>query len=385
MSYELRVLKKISQLAQSDWDALLAGEDNPFVSYALLDALEKSGSVRRDYGWQANHLALYADGALVAACPAYLKSNSHGEFVFDWSWAEAYARHGLAYYPKLLCAIPYSPVTGPRLLAIDEDARSALLEAIVLYVDRSGLSSAHLNFLQAPDVQLTQAHAEHWLARFDIQFQWHARPQWRGFDDFLAALSPKKRKNIKQERAKVQRELSERGWQLSMRDGAAITLQDWQAIHQLYQLGFELKGNTPALTQAFFTQFALARPEHVLACLVHDATGNLQAMAVYFRSKQVLYGRYWGAQVDLPGLHFECCYYQGIEYCIRNGLSRFEPGAQGEHKLARGFLPTRVYSAHYLQEPQFRRAVGEALAHEAIQRTRYEQHLQAHNPFSEHD
>ena len=382
MSLALRVLKQISQLDEHQWDALLHGDDTPFVSHAFLHALEQSGSLRKDYGWQAHHLALYENDELVAACPAYLKSNSHGEFVFDWAWAGAYARHGMAYYPKLLCAVPYSPVTGPRLLAKDQAAREALLDAIVQYVERTQLSSAHLNFLQPEDIQATQAHPEQWLPRFDVQFQWHRRPEWHSFDDFLAALSPKKRKNIKQERAKVARELHERGWRIDVLEGAAITPLMWQALHQLYELAFELKGNTPALTEAFFRQFAATRPSQTLACVVRDSTDTVQAMALYFRSKNVLYGRYWGAQVEFPGLHFECCYYQGIQYCFEHDIVRFEPGAQGEHKLARGFLPTRVYSAHYIQDLRFRRAIADALADEAEQRGRYEQHLHSHNPFA---
>lgn len=382
MSLALRVLKQISQLDEHQWDALLHGDDTPFVSHAFLHALEQSGSLRKDYGWQAHHLALYENDELVAACPAYLKSNSHGEFVFDWAWAGAYARHGMAYYPKLLCAVPYSPVTGPRLLAKDQAAREALLEAIVQYVERTQLSSAHLNFLQPEDIRATQAHPDQWLPRFDVQFQWHRRPEWHSFDDFLSALSPKKRKNIKQERTKVARELHERDWRIDVLEGAAITPLMWQALHQLYELAFELKGNTPALTEAFFRQFAATRPSQTLACVVRDSTDTVQAMALYFRSKNVLYGRYWGAQVEFPGLHFECCYYQGIQYCFEHDIMRFEPGAQGEHKLARGFLPTRVYSAHYIQDLRFRRAIADALADEAEQRGRYEQHLHSHNPFA---
>ena len=382
MSLELRVIQQISQLAAAQWDALV-GDDNPFVSHAFLQTLEQSGSVRRDYGWQAHHLALYEQDELAAACPAYLKYNSHGEFVFDWAWAEAYARNGLAYYPKLLCAIPYSPVTGPRLLARDEFARQALLDAIVLYVDSMQFSSAHLNFLTEQDRRVTGAQPSRWLARFDIQFQWRAQANWKDFEDFLAALSPKKRKNIKQERAKVRRILSEQGWRLQLLRGSELTPERWRELHQLYELSFELKGNTPALTEAFFCEFTKARPDQILACVVFDHAGKSRAMAIYLRSNEVLYGRYWGADVEIPGLHFECCYYQGIEYCLQAGLTRFEPGAQGEHKLARGFLPTRVHSAHYIRDPRFRSAIADALTHEGQQRQRYEQHLQAHNPYAE--
>lgn len=383
MSLELRVLEQISQLTAAQWHTLLGDDDHPFTSYAFLRAVEHSGSLRRDYGWQAQHLALFEQDELVAACPAYLKYNSHGEFVFDWAWAEAYARNRMAYYPKFLCGIPYSPVTGPRLLAKSESARRALLEAIVLYVDRMQLSSAHLNFLGTEDLRLVGASAEHWLPRFDIQFQWHARPQWQCFEDFLAALSPKKRKNIKQERAKVQRELSDRGWRLDRLAGADITATLWHELHQLYELSFELKGNTPALTEAFFREFARERPDQILACVVRDGADKVRAMAIYLRSAQVLYGRYWGAELEIAGLHFECCYYQGIEYCLQHRLQRFEPGAQGEHKLARGFLPTRVHSAHYIRDTRFRSAIADALAQEAQQRARYEQHLHAHNPFAD--
>ncbi|MGN2243028.1 GNAT family N-acetyltransferase [Frateuria sp. GZRR33] len=365
----------IAELPAATWDALRASA-NPFVSHAFLHTLESTGCIRPDWGWQAHHLGLYEDDRLIAAAPVYLKGNSHGEFVFDWSWAGAWERAGGDYYPKLLNAVPYSPVPGPRLLA-GRDARAprlrqALVEAMRAEADRLGLSSVHANFLEDQELD---AFGSDWLARSDVQFHWHNQG-YGHFDDFLATLRSKKRKNIRQERAQV----SAYGLDIRMRDGTTMDADAWRQIHALYTATFDAKGNHAALTRAFFQALGHLGSGVQVACAMDGE--RIEAMALFLQSDTTLYGRYWGARVELPGLHFELCYYRGIEHAIARGLARFEPGAQGEHKLARGFVPVRTHSRHYLAHPQFRRAVREALVHEAQAMDDYVAELGAHAPYA---
>jgi predicted N-acyltransferase len=378
-----RFHSRLDEIDVEAWNALLP-DDNPFVSHAFLAGLETHGCLRAEYGWRANHLCLYAGARLVAAAPLYIKRNSHGEYVFDWSWAGAYERTGRDYYPKLLGAVPYSPVTGPRLLVHrDQDAatlRALLVQTIVAAVEGAELSSAHLNFVSAPDARALMEAG--WLPRFDWQFHW-SNPgvegsRWRDFEDFLGALTHKKRKNIRQERAQVARA----GITCELRHGDEINSSEWRAIHELYLNTFEERGNHPALTLGFFRHLGATMPRQVIAVLCRrDRT--LIAMALLLRSSTTLYGRYWGCLENVPGLHFEACYYQGIEYCLTHGLATFEPGAQGEHKLARGFLPTKTRSFHYLAEARFRAAVREALGRESHALDEYRAELMAHSPYVE--
>jgi predicted N-acyltransferase len=366
---------RIDDIPASDWDALRP-DDNPFLAHAFLLALERSGCILPDGGWQAHHLGLYEQGRLVAAAPLYLKGNSHGEFVFDWSWASAWERAGGDYYPKLLNAVPYSPVPGPRLLA-GRDVRTPLLqralaEAMREEAERLGLSSVHANFLVGDE---TEAFDDDWLARSDVQFHWHNRG-YRDFADFLAALNHKKRKNIRHERAQV----AASGLALEWRAGSSLSLDEWRQVHALYAATFDAKGNHAALTAAFFSRLGTLGDTAQLA-LARDG-GRIVAMALCLRGGGVLYGRYWGAEVEVPGLHFELCYYQGIDYAIAEGLERFEPGAQGQHKLARGFLPVRTHSRHYLVHPDFRAAVRDALRHEAASVDDYATSLLEHSPYA---
>jgi uncharacterized protein len=367
----------IAELPAAAWDALRA-DANPFVSHAFLSALERTGCVRPEWGWQAHHLGLYEQGQLLAAAPLYLKGNSHGEFVFDWSWASAWERAGGDYYPKLLNGVPYSPVPGPRLLAgKDEDTphlQRALVEAMRGEADRLGLSSVHANFLQPNELA---AFDESWLARSDVQFHWHNH-DYRHFPDFLAALSHKKRKNILREREHV----AASGLAITWRAGDTLSADEWQRVHALYMETFDAKGNHAALTAAFFRQLGTLGQTAQLA-LARDGE-SIVAMALFVQSDSVLYGRYWGASVNVPGLHFELCYYRGIDYAISNRLTRFEPGAQGEHKLARGFIPARTHSRHYLHDPGFRAAVATALAGEAEAIDAYAAELMEHSPFADH-
>jgi predicted N-acyltransferase len=369
----------LDEMDAAAWNALLP-DDNPFVDHAFLCGLEQHGCIVPSQGWQPYHLGLYDGETLVAAAPLYLKGNSHGEFVFDGSWASAYARYGLDYYPKLLCAVPYSPVTGPRLLVgRDENAptlRAALVEVLRNETRRLGLSSAHLNFATQDD---TAAFADaDWLPRFDWQFHWQNNPHWRDFDDFLAALSHKKRKNIKSERARAARA----GATCEIRHGDELDAREWDAMHGFYLSTFDDKGNFPALTLDFFRHLGRTMPRRVLAVLCRR-NGNLIAGALLLRSATTLYGRYWGSSEHVDGLHFEACYYQGIDYCIREGLARFEPGAQGEHKLARGFLPARTESFHWIADRRFREAIGDALRREAQSLDAYGEELLAHSPYAE--
>ncbi|SEO53326.1 hypothetical protein SAMN02800692_1025 [Luteibacter sp. UNC138MFCol5.1] len=373
----IRFLDGLGGIASADWDALVP-DGNPFVSHAFLSGLESRGCLREDYGWKPYHLALFEQGRLVAAAPTYLKGNSHGEFVFDWSWASAWERAGGDYYPKLLVASPYSPVPGPRLLVPEGTAaeviRNRLTAALVDEADRLGLSSIHANFLADADLD---AFDDRWLARSDYQFHWHNRG-YADFDAFLAALTAKKRKNIRQERARAHAS----GLTIEMRGGDELSDTEWRQIHALYELTFDMKGNHAALTARFFQYLGRTLGSNVQVALARDSH-DIVAMALFLRGGGALYGRYWGASVEVSGLHFELCYYRGIDYAIREGLARFEPGAQGEHKLARGFLPTPTHSRHYIAHEGFRRAVADALEHEARHREAYREELMTHSPYAD--
>lgn len=372
---QLRVLPSLAALCAAQWDGLHDGS-NPFISHAFLSGLEQHGCLRPEWGWQAQHLSLWRDDELIAAAPGYLKQNSHGEFVFDHAWANAYARHGLEYFPKWLCGVPYSPVTGPRLLAHYDADRQALIEAIVRHVQDNDLSSAHINFHLADEDPLFGAQ---WLQRDDVQFQWRRQPDWKNFDDFIGAMDHKRRKNIRQERAKVVRA----GISFVVRHGDEASADELRAMHGFYLQTFAEYGNAPALTLAFLRHMAEQMPRQlVLFLAIQD--GEPIAGALCLRGADTLYGRYWGG-ATLPGLHFETCYYQGIEYCLREGLQRFEPGAQGEHKLARGFLPTQVRSHHWLAHPQFREAARDWCGHERGDVATYAADLMRHSPFKQED
>lgn len=375
---ETRFHDRLDDIDAEAWDALLP-DDNPFVRHAFLAGLERHGCVGTRSGWQPRHLGLYDGARLVAAAPLYLKYDSHGEFVFDWSWAHAYAEHGLDYYPKLLCAVPYSPVTGPRLLvgrgADASDLRCRLVGAIERETARLGLSSAHLNF--ASDADAAVFDADVWLPRFDWQFHWR-NAGWRDFYDFLGTLNHKKRKNIRQERARVARARVD----CEIRHGDQLDDREWRALHDFYLATFADKGNYPALTLAFFRHLGATMPRNVVAVLCRRDRGFV-AGSLMLRSSDTLYGRYWGCRELIEGLHFEACYYQGIDYCLREGITTFEPGAQGEHKVARGFLPARTRSFHHVVDARFRNAIRNALRRESAALEDYRDELLAHSPFAE--
>jgi predicted N-acyltransferase len=372
----LRVLDSLAEVPSAAWDSLSTG-GNPFISHAFLGGLERHGCLRARLGWRPHHLTLWEGANLVAAAPAYRKSNSHGEFVFDHAWADAYERAGGAYYPKLLAAVPYSPVPGPRLLVDPRrpDARATLAAALRDTADDAGWSGAHVNFVEEEDAQVLREAG--WLEREDIQFHWENRG-YPDFESFLAQLNSKRRKEIRRERAKVRAE----GWCFAQYDGNRIGAADLADVHRLYLDTFDSKGNTAALTLAFLAALAAALGPRFIAVIGTRADGA-RCMALFLASDDVLYGRYWGSDALSPGLHFDACYYQGIELAIGRGLARFEPGAQGEHKVARGFLPVRTRSFHWLRDPALRSAVSGAVARERAWVARYEQAVLAHSPYAE--
>lgn len=373
---QARIHRALSEISAADWDALHDGR-NPFVAHAFLAGLEQTNCLRADWGWTPHHLALWDGDALVAAAPAYLKENSHGEFVFDHAWAHAYAQHGLDYFPKWLAAVPYSPVTGPRLLACNDNARTALIHAIGAHMRGTRLSSAHINFHGETDEAVFGAARDtNWLLREDIQFHWHNDVGWKTFDEFLGAMDSKHRKNIRQER----RKLRDASVQFRVVHGDDATDDDLRAMHGFYLQTFAEYGNSPSLTIEFIRHLARTMPRQ-LVIFIAERDGVPIAGALCLRGGDTLYGRYWGASEQVTGLHFETCYYQGIEYCLREDLTMFEPGAQGRHKIARGFLPTLVRSRHLLADPRFAKAIAHWCAEERGSVHQHLLQLGEHSPF----
>ena len=356
----------------ADWDAC-AGTANPFVSHAFLAALEESGSVGGRTGWQPLPIIIDGpDGRPSAIAPAYAKSHSQGEYVFDHGWADAWERAGGTYYPKLQIAAPFSPVPGPRLLLRDAAAAPALIAAIEAVADRHQLSSAHATFVDAEQVPLFEA--ANWLIREGTQYHW--RNQGFGsFDDFLATLASRKRKAIRKERA-----AAVTGLTIRHLTGAEIGAREWDAFWRFYQDTGSRKWGRPYLTRAFFHLLGAALGDRVLLILA-ERDGEPIAGALNLIGRDALYGRYWGCTEDVPFLHFELCYYQAIDAAIARGLSSVEAGAQGEHKIARGYGPVATWSAHYLPDAGFRRAVSDFLDHERAAVERERAMLESMTPF----
>jgi predicted N-acyltransferase len=376
----LSVVESIDQVPTSAWNRLL-GTESPFLRHAFLAVLERTDCVGADAGWRPQYLLLHADktdgGGLLGGAPMYLKTHSYGEYVFDWAWANAYERAGLRYYPKLVIAVPFTPATGSRLLvAPDVDhasVRRALANGALALARESGVSSLHWLFAQADEVELLTEIGH--LRRTGYQFHW-CNPGYRDFDEFLAALSSEKRKKIKQERRYVR----DAGVTVQTLTGADIHRRHWDMFYQFYLRTIETYGAIAYLTREFFHALGESMNEAVVLILAYH-NGRCIAGALNLRGADVLYGRYWGTQRSLNGLHFEVCYYAAIEYCIKQGLACFEAGAQGEHKLARGFLPVTTYSAHWLRHAQFSRAVADFLHQEQHGVDDYMDRLREHSPF----
>lgn len=346
---------------------------NPFLSFAFLDALHASGSASVDSGWQPQYLTLWKKEQLEAAMPLYVKSHSYGEYVFDWAWADAYRRHGLAYYPKLLSAIPFTPVAGSRLLARSADAEQKLVDALCALQENSGLSSTHVLF--PPEEQARRLEAAGFMLRSTVQFHW-LNQGYRDFDEFLATLDRKKRKNIRAERRKVQ----EAGICFRHVPGASASEADWRFFKRCYDRTYAAHYSTPYLNLDFFLRIGRTMPENLLLVIAERDSKPI-ASSLLIHDEHTLYGRYWGAVSEVPCLHFETAYYQPLEFCIDHKIACFEGGAQGEHKMARGFLPQRTWSAHWLAHPAFADAIEHFLQQEASGIDAYIDELDERNPF----
>ncbi len=350
----VRVVTRMADLPAGAWNAL-AG-DSPFLQHTFLHALETTDCVGAPIGWEPVHLALFRGDRLEAAMPLYVKHHSWGEFVFDWAWADAYRRHGLNYYPKLVSCVPFSPVPGPRLLANNDADRAALIQAALTLTRDLNCSSLHILFPTEPDHAALNATAL--LHRTGFQFHW-TNAGYASFDDFLAALTHDKRKKIRQERKK----LASLGVTFRWVDGTASTDADWDHFLRCYADTYARHRSDPHLNRAFFMALRETMPGN-LVLIIADKHGEPVASSFCVKDGQRLYGRHWGTLEYLPGLHFETCYQQGIEYAIAHGLQVFEGGAQGEHKLARGLVPTTTHSWHWLENAEFRNAVDRFLERE---------------------
>jgi predicted N-acyltransferase len=351
---EIRLAGSVGQATAADWDALHDGT-NPFVSHAFLTLLEESGSVGGSSGWTPAPLLLSGETGLTGALPAYIKQHSQGEYVFDHAWADAWHRAGGSYYPKLQIAVPFTPATGPRILTRDSGLAHFLLRAAEQVCAQNGLSSAHATFIDPAQVPLFEAAG--WLLRSDIQFHWQ-NDGYASFEDFLAVLSSAKRKNLRKERAAAQD-----GVTIRRLSGADIKEHHWDAFWHFYQDTGARKWGRPYLTREAFSLIGERMADKTLLVMA-EIDGNPVAGALNFIGGDALYGRYWGALLDKPFLHFELCYYQAIDAAIELGLSRVEAGAQGGHKLARGYAPVQTWSAHHIVHPGFRDAIADFLEKE---------------------
>jgi len=378
--YVTRVLASVGELDAAQWNALLAAQPHagPFMRHEYLSAMQDSGSATPDSGWTPQVLTLWRGAELQAACPVYLKSHSYGEYVFDWAWANAYEQHGLAYYPKALVAVPFTPVPGARLLARDAAAREALVRALIAWCAENKLSSLHLLFGSAEDIAACGAAGM--MLRHTVQFHW-ANDGYASFDDFLGRLSQDKRKKIRQERRKV----ADAGVTFRWARGADISSADWDFFYRCYERTYREHGNPPYLTRDFFRRMQADLPDHWLMFTAtrdgHPIATSLIALQATPGRPGTAFGRYWGALERVDCLHFEACYYQPLQWCIDHGMASFEGGAQGEHKMARALMPVSTTSAHWLAHPSFADAVQRFLAREGEGIQGYLGHLGDRNPF----
>lgn len=377
-------LNSITEIDANKWDALWP-TDYPFTRHAFLHCLEASASINdnehvRDTGWQPRHLIVKEEGTVLLAMPMFEKDHSYGEYVFDWSWANAYAQAGLNYYPKLLCGIPFTPSTGPRVglhpSVINEcdSVFAAAIDAIKRFIAKQCMSGFHCLF-PAPNEVATFSRCIQ-TKRDGYQFHWFNQ-NYRDFDDFLAQFNSRKRKSVRRERKKI----AEQNIRVQMREAKDVSQNEWDFFYALYHRTYlKRSGSTGYLGKSFFHRLAQAFPHQVLLASAH-VNDEFVAAALYLRDKDTLYGRYWGTKLDMDGLHFEACYYQGIEYAIRHGLKRFDPGAQGEHKIQRGFTPIKTCSFHWLAQPEFDNAIRDFVKHESREVEHYIHDARHYLPF----
>ena len=369
----------IAEIDSDAWNALV-GPDYPFLRHEFLELAETTGSVSPNAGWTPRHLAVYEGSNLRAAMPLYEKSHSWGEFVFDWAWAQAYQRAGLEYYPKLVAAAPYTPAPSTRLLRAqsgDDEAAAVLIESATSLAAETGCSSVHILFPTPAEVPDLERHGL--LVRKDCQFHWHNRG-YRDFDEFLATFTSAKRKKARRDRRRV----TEAGIRFRRLRGHDMSSEDWSVVYGLIARTFMLRGSLPYFNQAFFEGIGRRLQRNVLVILA-EKEGRPIAAAIFYESDRALYGRYWGSDGHYDALHFETCYYQGIDYCIETGKALFEPGTQGEHKIARGFSPVTTWSAHWLAHPEFAGAIERYLDEEGRHIERYIDIVDAHTPYKARD
>jgi predicted N-acyltransferase len=378
--YVIRVLSSPADVSRNAWNALLAAEaePSPFMRHEYLAALNDSRSATPESGWMPQFVTLWQGEQLQAACPFYIKDHSYGEYVFDWAWANAYEQHGLAYYPKAVVAVPFTPVPGTRLLARDAQSRTLLVQGLVALCKQEELSSLHLLF--GADADIAACTEAGLMLRNTVQFHW-TNAQYPDFDSFLASLSHDKRKKIRQERRKV----ADAGVSFRWSRGTDISKADWDFFYRCYERTYREHGNPPYLTRDFFRRMADTMPEAWLL-FVAERNGKPMATSLIALSTQpdaplVAYGRYWGALERVDCLHFEACYYQPLAWCIEHGAQRFEGGAQGEHKMARALMPVKTTSAHWLAHPAFADAVERFLEREGAGIENYMDHLGERSPF----
>ncbi len=366
----LSIIESLKDVSAEQWDDL-TGDTNPFVQHAFLLAFEQ-GDCLDSYGWFPKYFLVYSDNdELIGAMPAYEKHNSYGEFVFDWAWADAYQRAGLQYYPKLVISIPYSPCQGPRILARENDTaiKSTLIKFAIDFAQKNHYSGVHWLFTLDDDYAVLKQHTE--LQRFDYQFHWQNQ-NYESFDDFLEKLTSKKRKNIRQERRKVK----DQNIEIKTFNGSELTEEQWKKIYYFYQITFMKKSGSATLSLDFFKAIA----DKLLVIFAYNQNEAV-AGAICIIGQDTLYGRHWGCFEEFDSLHFEVCYYTGIEYCIKHGLKTFEPGAQGEHKISRGFLPVKTRSAHWVAHPEFNRILIDHLQREARALENYGEQLAEASPY----
>jgi predicted N-acyltransferase len=378
-TFSLRIHSAIDEVPAAHWNRLVDA-DAPFLRHEFLIAQERHACVGEKTGWLPRHLALRDEsGALVAAAPCYLKFNSYGEFVFDWAWADAYRRAGLAYYPKLLVASPYTPATGMRILTGDSPRRAdyaaALIRSAGEAAEKLGVSSMHWLFTTEDETDWLERAGL--MRRIGCQFHWENRG-YRSFDDLLAALTAAKRKKIRRERRRVR----EAGIEFRVLRGGDVSEDEWALYHILYRATFDKRGGIATLSLGFFREIARSMGDKLLLVLAYHR-GEPVAAAFNLIGSRTLYGRHWGCFEDFHSLHFETCYYRGLDYCISSGLERFEPGAQGEYKISRGFLPTRTWSAHWIADDRFRTAIGRFLDLEREGMEDYLAEMQARSPYKQ--
>lgn len=373
LSEHFSLVKHIGDINAAHWNDLAAG--HPLVRHEFLLALEETECASAKTGWSPHFLTLYRNKRLAAAMPLYLKFHSRGEYVFDMSWAHAFAQHGLSYYPKLLSAIPFTPVPGPRLLAHNHEDRVLLARQAIALADQNKLSSLHILFPTQEDC--TALHEAGFMFRESIQFHWH-NDSYRNLDEFLARLNQKSRKKLKQDRKKS----IQAGLQFRWLEGPDLDDEALEFFYECYVRTYFEHGNPPYLNKRFFEQLRAHMPENLLLVMAHEG-GNPIACALNIRSDDTLYGRYWGTTRFVSGLHFETCYMQAIEYCIARGIQRFEGGAQGEHKLSRGMLPVRTYSAHWIRDTRYAQAIADFLKQETLAIEGYAHELHEHSPYKQ--